>query len=147
MNKSTLLAASLALSTLSPNLAGAQDDTRTAIKLDPASRSMVLVEMRQFLGGVQQITEALSRDDLKIVAKAAREVGMHAAHEVPDTVKAQLPKEFKQLGFGVHKDFDQLAMDAETLGDGKQSMKQLSAILQKCVACHATYQLVPVAAH
>lgn len=129
--------------------AGAQDptgqDPRQAIKLDPASRALVLVEMRQFLGGVQQMTEALARDDLKSVAKAARGVGMQAAHEVPDAVKAQLPKEFKQLGFGVHKDFDQLALDADTLGDGKYALKQLGAILQKCVSCHATYRLEAVA--
>ncbi len=130
--------------------AGAQDSlskepARQSIKLDAASRALVLVEMRQFLSGVQQMTEALSRDDLKTVAQAAHAVGMHAAHEVPDAVKAQLPKEFKQIGFGVHKDFDQLALDANTLGDGKQAMKQLSGILQKCVSCHATYQLDVVA--
>lgn len=121
------------------------NDQRQEIQLEPAARSLVLEEMRQFLSGVQQMTEALSRDDLKTVAKAARGLGMQAAHEVPDAVKAQLPMGFKQLGFSVHKDFDQLALDADNLGDGKYAMKQLSITLKKCVACHTTYQINPVA--
>jgi len=144
------IAASVVTLALFATQAGAQNQTPSAplnydqrqeIQLDSAARALVLLEMRQFLGGIQQITEALVRDDLKTVAKAARSLGIQAAHEVPDVVKAQLPMGFKQLGFSVHKEFDQLALDADNLGDGKYAMKQLSTILQKCVACHATFQI------
>ena len=116
-------------------------DGRTAIALDSAGRSLVLAEMRQFLTAVQVLTDALARDDLKAAALAARAVGMQAAHEVPPEVKARLPKEFKQLGFSVHSDFDQLALDADGLGDQRHALKQMSGILQKCVACHSTYRI------
>jgi hypothetical protein len=34
-----------------------------------------------------------------------------------------------------------MATDAEGIGTPKHSLAQLSDILQKCVACHAAYQL------
>jgi len=49
--------------------------------------------------------------------------------------------EFRQLGFSVHREFDQIAMDAESLKDVSTTLGQLSATLQKCVSCHATYQI------
>ncbi len=145
-------AAAAALLVTSPAMAqdhghdagAATKDGRKAIVLDPAARSLVLTEMRQFLTGIQGMTEALSRDDLKTVAALARSVGMQAAHEVPPAVKAQLPMEFKQLGFAVHNEFDQLAMDADGLGDPKHTLKQMGDILQRCVACHNVYQLETV---
>lgn len=49
--------------------------------------------------------------------------------------------EFRQLGFSVHRDFDQIALDAESLKDVSYSLSQLSGTLKKCVSCHATYQI------
>lgn len=119
-------------------------DERQVIVLDPVARALVLTEMRQFLNALQGMTQALSSNDLKTVAGIARSVGMQAAHEVPPEVKAKLPMEFKQLGFAVHGEFDQLAMDAESLGDSNHALKQMGGILQKCVACHSIYQIEAV---
>ena len=116
-------------------------DERTALVLKPDERAVVLLEMRQFLSGVQLMTDAFARDDAKALAQAARSLGKATAHEVPPALRAKLPMEFKQLGFSVHNDFDQIAMDAESLGDMKHSMTQLSSTLQKCVACHTIYQI------
>jgi hypothetical protein len=116
-------------------------DERKALNLTPPERAMILLEMRQFLGGIQVMTEAFSRDDLKAVAQAAKPLGAQAAHEVPDSLKAKLPKEFKQLGFATHSGFDQLAMDADSLGDTKHAQKQLGNILQNCVNCHSQFQI------
>lgn len=116
-------------------------DQRADIRLAAEQREVVLTEMRGFLSAVQQITDALARQDMKAVAVAARSVGSAATHDMPASLKQALPLEFKQLGFSVHHDFDQLAMDAESIGDVRHSMTQMSGILQKCVACHATYQL------
>jgi hypothetical protein len=63
------------------------------------------------------------------------------AHEVPPALRAKLPLEFRQLGSSVHREFDQIALDADGLKDVSYSLNQLSATLQKCVACHATYQI------
>ena len=116
-------------------------DERRVLALAPAERAMILLEMRQFLNGIQVMTDALSRDDLKTVAQAARPLGSQATHEVPNSLKAKLPKEFKQLAFAVHGGFDQLALDAESLGDTKHTQKQLGGILQNCVACHNMFQI------
>lgn len=116
-------------------------DERTAMVLTPGERAVVLLEMRQFLSGVQLMTDAFARDDAKALAQAARSLGKAAVHEVPPALRAKLPAEFKQLGFSVHNDFDQIAMDAESMGDMKHAMTQLSSTLQKCVACHTIYQI------
>ncbi len=47
---------------------------------------------------------------------------------------AKLPLEFKTLAFGVHRGFDSIAMDAESIGMPKHTLDQLSEVLQKCVA-------------
>lgn len=122
------------------------DDRRLAIVLDPAERSLVLAEMRGFLTAVQIITEATTRNDVKAIAAAARSMGMAAAGGVPPTLAAKLPLEFKQLGHGVHADFDRIALDIEAMGDAKHAHAQLGETLKKCVACHALYQIAAPAA-
>jgi hypothetical protein len=117
------------------------DDHRVAIVLEPGERALMLSEMRAFVGGVQQITDALSHEDMKSVAEAARSMGTGRRHDVPLTLMAKLPLEFKTLALGVHAGFDTLATDAEAIGKPAQTLAQLSGILQKCVACHATYEV------
>jgi len=62
-------------------------------------------------------------------------------HELPPALRAKLPQEFRQLGFSVHREFDQIALDADSLKDVGYSLNQLSDTLKKCVNCHATYQI------
>jgi len=116
-------------------------DERKALNLEPSERVMILLEMRQFLNGIQIMTDALSRDDLKTVAQATKPLGNLATHDIPDSLKAKLPKEFKQFASAVHGGFDQLAMDAESLGDVKHTQKQLGGILKNCVSCHSMFQI------
>ncbi|MBI3188348.1 MAG: hypothetical protein HYZ31_10855, partial [Gammaproteobacteria bacterium] len=77
----------------------------------------------------------------KLVSDAARAVGRAAQNEVPGTLIGKLPMEFKQLGFDTHSKFDQIVMDANDLGDGRQILIQLSALMRNCVICHATYRI------
>ncbi len=138
---------------LSPNLsvAHAQDqhaqhptpdhDARAVLDLTPSERVMILEEMRLFLTGVQKMTGGLGQQDMTAVAEAARGMGQKMAHAVPPALRAKLPMEFRQLGATVHGDFDQIALDAESLKDVSYSLGQLSATLQKCVSCHAMYQI------
>ena len=117
------------------------DDRRVAIVLEPGERALMLGEMRAFVGGLQVITHALSRGDMKTVAKAAREMGTDRSHDVPLALMAKLPLEFKTLALGVHRGFDELATDAEAVREPTQTLDRLSAILQDCVACHASYEV------
>ena len=116
-------------------------DGRQAILLDEPERDIVLSEMRMFLASVQKITNAISKEDMSIVAKAAREVGLAAQQEVPGSLMAKLPLSFKKLGFDTHKKFDELALDAQDLGDPQHALQQLSLLMNNCVACHSTYKI------
>ncbi len=116
-------------------------DGRQALLLEPAERNLVLGEMRAFLSSVQRITAAVGQADMKEIAKAARHVGAAAQQAVPGSLVGKLPLEFKKLGFDTHRKFDQLAMDADDLGDPGHSLEQLSQLMQNCVACHAAYRI------
>ena len=117
------------------------EDGRLAILLEPTERALMLREMRSFVAGLQLISDALSRDDMKGVAKVAREMGTAKAHNVPLAMLGKLPLGFKTLAFSVHGGFDTIAIDAETIGKPKHTLAQLSDVLQKCVACHSSYQV------
>jgi len=141
-SKALLLAAiSVGHLTLFANAAPTEEDARTAIPLDPVERALVLAEMRAFLQSVQVITQSLSADDVSAAVSAARSVGAAAAAEVPNTLKAKLPMGFRKLGSATHRAFDQLALDAEQLGDANHALGQLATLLGNCVACHATYRI------
>ncbi|MCF8152210.1 MAG: hypothetical protein K9J80_15820 [Sulfuritalea sp.] len=116
-------------------------DQRAHLVLLDAERHLVLEEMRNFLAVLQTITDALPREDMKEVARAARTMGSGAANEIPPQTVAKLPEEFKILAGGVHTAFDLIALDAETLGDTKHTVSQVSEMLQKCNACHGIYQI------
>ena len=118
-----------------------EGDTRTVIQLSPQHRSLVLTEMRQFLSGLQQLSDALSQDDMEAVAKVAQALGSPMTHDVPPDLKQALPEGFRKLGFAVHQDFDQIALDASSLGDSQHTLSQLGATLSRCVSCHSTYQI------
>ena len=119
----------------------AAPDGRVAIVVEPPERDLLLQEMRLFLEGLQAMAAGLEKDDLGAVASAARALGSKMNGDVPAALMTKLPLEFKTLGLSVHRDFDQIALDAEGLGMPKHTLGQVSAVMQKCVACHRTYQL------
>ena len=126
---------------LIPGAYAAEADVRTVIELSPQHRALVLNEMRQFLAGLQQITDALSRDDMETVGTSARALGVSMSHHMPADLKRALPQEFRKLGHAVHSSFDQIALDAESLGDTNHAMSQLGETLSRCVSCHSMYQI------
>jgi len=117
------------------------EDHRAVLELTAVERAMILEEMHLFLSGLGELTGALGREDMPAAAKAARGMGLVMSHEVPQALRETLPLDFRQRGSSVHRDFDQIALDADSLGDVSHSLNQLSTTLQKCVACHAIYQI------
>jgi hypothetical protein len=116
-------------------------DGRTAILLDPVERDLVLAEMRAFLQATQGVLVAATKGDLAAAAAAARGVGAAAQRGVPASLVGKLPLGFKQLGFDTHGRFDQLALDAEGLGDADQTLTALGELMSNCVACHAAFRV------
>jgi len=124
------------------SLAGAQEsDSRTVVPLSGPHRAQVLTEMRQFLSGLAELSAALAQDDMKTVARVSHSLGSPMTHHIPADLKQALPEDFRKLGFAVHADFDQIALDAESLGDASHTLAQLGETLSRCVACHNTYQI------
>lgn len=116
-------------------------DGRSLILLEAGERDLVLKEMRAFLESVQQVTEGISTKDMKKIVNSARTVGAAAQAGVPASLMGKLPLAFKTLGFDTHRQFDQLALDAEQLGDAEHSLEQLTALLRNCTACHGAYRI------
>jgi hypothetical protein len=125
-------------------------DGRIRLLLDNRERDFVLNEMRHLLMSSQAILEAALGGDMTRVAAEARKVGMADVKIIPPEIRGplvgKLPIEFKRLGFGTHEAFDQLALDAETLGDREHTLAQLAALQKNCIACHATYTVLPPSA-
>jgi len=116
-------------------------DGRIEILLNDSERNLVLTEMRAFLSSVQQINKGLANDDMALVAEQARKSGKAAQTGMPGTLVGKLPLAFKKLGGNTHAKFDQLAMDADDLGDPDHALEQLSTLMENCVNCHATYRI------
>jgi hypothetical protein len=116
-------------------------DGRIAIQLNSSERDLVLAEMRGFVGTLQQITQGIASNEPAQTATAARQAGMAAQGGVPVALMGKLPMAFKKLGLDTHQKFDQLALDAEQMGDTTHTLTQLSELMQNCVSCHATYRI------
>jgi hypothetical protein len=52
----------------------------------------------------------------------------------------KLPLEFKMLGMATHGIFDEIALEAEGLGDPAIILDKLSDVLNNCTTCHAAYR-------
>lgn len=131
----------MALCLVATTVMASDSDERRVLFITEMQRNHILTEMQALLVGTQNILHALAVDDMTAVARHARPLGMGMAHKSEVHLQAVLPKEFMQLGMSVHKDFDQIAADAESLKNSKHTLRQLSESMNKCVACHAAYQI------
>jgi hypothetical protein len=120
---------------------GKTEDGRVTILLDPGERALMLREMRDFVAGLQAMSDGLARDDMHAVAEAARRMGTARTHDVPAAMMGKLPLGFKSVALGVHRDFDRIGADAAAGGGPRHTLGQLSDVLQQCVACHAAYRV------
>jgi hypothetical protein len=119
-------------------------DNRQKIVLSESEKEFVLVEMRNYVSGIQQIFVALSNDDVAAIGDIAESNGMHgdSMADVPEGLIMKLPKEFKMLGMPTHMAFDKVAKLASEGGTAMQVQKMLGETMKNCVACHAAYTLV-----
>lgn len=116
-------------------------DNRTTIWLNKNEKSLLLSEMRQFLVASQKILAASLKDDMETVKTTARQVGIQQMNATPTSLRKKLPKGFKTLGPKIHRGFEDIAYEAETMGDSTVILKRLAELQQTCISCHATYQI------
>lgn len=137
----TAIAAALAYKFILSGETELAPDGRTTILFEESERTFFLNEMRNFLIAVQQISDGIEKDDMTQIANAAKKVGSGDLAHVPAGIMGKLPLAAKKMGLSTHKAFDQMAMDAESLGDKDHSLSQLNKILPTCTACHSLYQV------
>ena len=116
-------------------------DNRRSIVTRPNERVRILSSMRKYLVGLQGVTEALARDDMKAAVEALRSMGSVNLYDVKLSFANQAAIEFRELAQGVHKDFERIAKNAEEKKDPKAMLGQIAAVMKKCTYCHETYRL------
>ena len=116
-------------------------DKRQIVPLSEHQRDHILSEMRALLAGTRNILEALSRDEMATVAREARALGLGMAGKGENHLRSVLPEAFMRLGMSVHKDFDNISLDAQSIKDPKHTLRQLTEAMKKCDSCHESYQI------
>ncbi len=119
----------------------AAPDGRTAIQLPAGDRDFVLDEMRSLLAATRDIADAANRNDAAGVAKAARSVGMAAAHDAAPALLIKLPLGFKQLAMPMHAGFDALAAAADRGEPASALAGRLVEQMDRCIGCHAAFRI------
>jgi len=117
-------------------------DTRQPVRLNEIEHEFVLAEMRGFVESLQLVMSGLAENDMKTVAEAAKKSGKATANDAPKTLGRKFPGAFAKLGGATHQLWDELASEAEDMGDKRELLKKLGVLLNNCVTCHAGYRLV-----
>ncbi len=144
MSRVVSLAAVLALAAPFPvqpqDRTPSHEDSRVPVVVTAAEREFVLAEMRELLAAVREMIDAAAANDVERLARAARAAGMESHRKPPPGLPEKLPKPFRQLGFGVHTEFDVIAREAGELRDRDLALRRIAENMARCVACHATYR-------
>ena len=117
-------------------------DNRVAIALSESNKDFALAEMRGFLESVQKINEGILNNNPDLIISGGKKSGGSVIAHAPKGMMKALPSGFKKLGFSTHALFDEIAKDAESNFDPKQTQNQLNNLLHKCTTCHQTYKIV-----
>jgi hypothetical protein len=117
------------------------EDGRTNVILTKDERNLILDEMRAFLVSVQGVSQAITENNMDKVAELAHKAGMAAEENTPGALLQKIPLGMKKLGFGTRGLFDEISENAKTTKDTTLARKQLDALMNNCIACHAIYRL------
>ncbi len=114
-------------------------DTRTPLPLLPMMANHQKQNMRDHLAAVQEIVAALGSDDFAGIEKAASRIG-YSPHmgQMCTHMGAGAPG-FTEQALGFHHTADRL-IEAAAQKDRKRVIAALSATLETCTACHATWK-------
>jgi len=111
--------------------------------LDAPERLYILGEMRALLGHMQALTSAIANDDMDKVIEIAKTLVDDSSGKTPTRIIAKMPLSFKKISINIHAGFKQLLAESIEKRDSKLALKQVSNIMQNCLACHASHSLMP----
>lgn len=121
-------------------------DGRQIVHFPTQLREHTLANMRDHLLALQQIQEALGKQEFDRAGDIAEQrLGMssltlHGAHEVAK----YMPEGMQAVGTAMHRNASRLALavrDAAATNDMKPVFEALSNLSAQCVACHAGYRV------
>jgi hypothetical protein len=117
-------------------------DRRETIRLAPDAQAQARAVMLQHLESVQQVVDALAREDFgsaQRLTEAHLGFFMHRQamlHQKPE----DFPPAYHDLAMAHHEAAEALARVMPTK-DLKQILPKLDGVLRACVACHLVYKL------
>jgi hypothetical protein len=124
----------------------APQDIRQAVKFPKMLREHTLTNMRDHLLALQEIQEALAKQEYDTAGDIAEQrlgmssLALHGAHDVAPF----MPKGMQEAGTAMHRNASRFAVaakDASATGDVKPALAALAATTAQCVACHAGYRV------
>ena len=124
----------------------APKDTRQPVRFPQVLREHTLANMRDHLLALQEIQEALAKQDYDRTGDIAEHrlgmssLALHGAHDVA----RYMPKGMQDAGTAMHRNASRFAVaakDAGATGDVKPALAALAATTAQCVACHAGYRV------
>jgi len=126
--------------------AASPSDGRQLVQFPEPMRVHTITNMRDHLLALQEIDEALSRNDFDKASRVAEQrLGMSslelhgAAHIAP-----YMPQGMQDIGTQMHRSASRFAVEAQNASvsnDVRPALAALSTVMQQCVACHAAYRL------
>lgn len=129
-----------------PQDAAIDSDTRQLVKFPEAMRIHTLANMRDHLLAVQEINDALSRNEFEKAANIAeKRLGMTSldAHDASHLAPF-MPPGMQDIGTQMHRAASRFAIEAQNASatnDVRPALAALNPVLQQCAACHAAYRL------
>lgn len=126
--------------------AGTQGDARELVRFPEAMRLYTIASMRDHLLALHEINIALSKNEFDVAARTAeRRLGMSSLEAHGAAHLAQhMPQPMQDIGTGMHRAASRFAVEAQNASVGndvRPALAALGAVMQQCVACHATYRL------
>lgn len=117
------------------------EDNRVSVIMSEQNKDFALEEMREFLNAVNQIHNGIANGNKEQIINAAGKSGGNVIDHAPKGLIKALPLDFKKLGFATHDIFDEIRDSAQVNFKPEITNKQLTKLLNNCVACHAIYKI------
>lgn len=122
-----------------PSHAPTSTDTRMPLPLLPHMAQHQLANMREHLAAIQEILAALTTKDFEGVERAAARIGSSEEMSQMCNHMGRGAPGFTELALNFHRTADGIGTAAKARDD-EGTLRAVSATLQTCVGCHATYR-------
>ena len=121
-------------------------DARQLVKFPEPMRLHTIASMRDHLLSLQEIDDALSKNEFdKAASIAEQRLGMSSleAHDAAHLAPF-MPEAMQEIGTQMHRAASRFAIAAQNASVGndvRPALAALGSVMQQCVACHAAYRL------